>query len=142
MPKIIAFKVEHLEVMDLREHEQSLLSAPGRAELLERNSICFTAVIDGRVVLCGGVTPFLVSNADIWLIPSIYVKNYAKTVLCGVKEHLEKLANQLALTRMETACINDELHTSWMTHLGFQMEGVKKNYYMGHDYTMWGRVWE
>jgi hypothetical protein len=142
MVKIVPFKVEHLDVMDLREHEQSLLSAPGRAELLEKNSIAFTAVIDGRVVLCGGVTPFLGTNADIWIVPSVYVHHYAKTVLSGVRRHLAKLADELAISRMETACLNDELHTRWMTHLGFEPEGIKKGYYMGHDYMMWGKLWE
>jgi hypothetical protein len=142
MYKIVPFKVEHLECMDVRPHELNLLDV-NKLMALKESSIAVTGMIDGRIVCCGGVTPFGNGNAEIWLIPSVWVDKYKMTLCKALVKWLLQVREDLALSRMQTACLNDTLHSEWMTFLGFEKEGIMKNYHGGVDYAMWGRTkWE
>lgn len=141
MVRLVKFKKEHLEVMDIRDHEQNVINVFGHAEMLEQ-SVAITGVVDGRVLCCGGVLPFGMGNSDIWLIPSIYVPQYKKTFCVELKKWLFQVREDLALNRMQTECIDDDLHTSWMESLGFTHEGTRRKYFNGLDYKSWGRTWE
>lgn len=142
MSKIIPFKAEHLEVMDMREHEQSLCSDMNKMAMLASGSVARTGIVDGRILCCGGVTPFLTGNASIWLIPSVYLQEKSLEFSRELRKWLFQVREDLALCRMETECIDDDLHNRWMTFLGFDCEGVKRKFYMGKDYKVWGRLWE
>ena len=126
--------------MDIREHEQVLLSNVTHLDALE-NSIAKTGIIDGKIIACGGVLPFFNGNGELWLIPSIYVKDYRVTFVKVIKEWIEDVAHNLALRRLQSNCIDDELHGSWMAHMGFQREGTLRKYHDGMDYAVWGRLW-
>lgn len=127
--------------MDVRPHERSVLDMVGHVATLE-NSIAITGIADGRVVCCGGIIPFGNGNAEIWLIPSIYVKDY-KVLFCKeLGKWLFGLRTDLSLNRMQTSCIDDATHTNWMEYLGFTKEGTMRRYFNGVDYNMWGKVWE
>lgn len=126
--------------MDVREHEQALLSNAAHLDALE-NSIAKTGIIEGKIIACGGVLPFFNGNGELWLIPSIYVRDYKVTFVKVIGEWLEEVAQNLALRRMQSNCIDDELHCSWMARMGFQREGTLRQYYNGVDYAVWGRLW-
>jgi len=128
--------------MDLRDHEKSLVVDFERVKALEAASIAVTGLDKGVVVACGGITPFLSGNAEIWLIPSIYFKEHAHTAVPEIMRWLFEVRENLQLNRMETSCIDDDLHTRFMEALGFECEGLKRKFYMGIDYKMWGRVWD
>lgn len=126
--------------MDIREHERELISANSVLDF--QGSIAFTGIIDGRIVCCGGVLPYHNGNAEIWLVPSIWIKQYAAMFAKELYKWLMRIRRDLALTRMQTFCQIDELHDRWMTFLGFTCEGVVRKYHNGNDYKIWGRVWE
>lgn len=139
---IIPFKAEHLEVMNMRDHEKSLCSDKATMRAIESSSICCTGIIDGRVICCGGVSPSLNGNGNIWLVPSVYLQDYTVVFVRSLRKWLFQVREDLALTRMETECMDDDLHNAWMKSLGFTKEGTKRKYYNGKDYNMWGRLWE
>lgn len=142
-PRLIPFKKEHLEVMDVREHEMAVLGFSDHISNLEKSSIAITGITDGRVICCGGVMPFGTGNAEVWLIPSIWVSKYPIIFQKTLKKWLLNVRNDLALTRMQTACINDDMHNNWMQNLGFEREGLMRNYFNGVDYAMFGRtIWQ
>lgn len=142
MIKIVPYKKEHVELMNLREHEHILLQNPNMLEMLE-GGIAVTAVADGRVSCAYGINPYLKGVADIWLLPSIYIESVDGMKLARrAKAWLEEMREDLNLHRMETLCLADDLHDRWMTFLGFECEGVKRKYCGGNDYKMWGRIWE
>jgi hypothetical protein len=60
--KIIPFKKEHAECMDIREHEKFLISE----DLLENleKGIAFTGIIDGRIISCGGINLFALASCN------------------------------------------------------------------------------
>jgi hypothetical protein len=139
---LIPFKKEHLEVMDMREHERNVLAlSPLTGELLEQATVSRTAIIDGRVIACGGVTKNLYGSGDAWLIPSIYLPKYRVTYLRLVLDWLDNVSEAFEIKRMQTACLNDDLHDNYMEYLGFAKEGVMRQYALGKDYSVWGRLW-
>ena len=139
MYKIIPFKIDHIDCMDIREHEMKF-NKEMLAHLEGKMSI--TGVIDGRVISCGGITPYSDTAAILWQLPSIYVEQYAVPYARFIRKWLDETADNLGIKRMETACIDDRLHNRWMQFLGFEKEGVKKQYLFGLDYSMWGKLWD
>lgn len=139
MCRIVEFKKEHLEVMDLRPHEHELIELGGDLSYLENGVNC-TGIVDGRVLCCGGVIPMMKGNAEIWLIPSVHVSKSTITFVKELKNWLFTVRESLDLDRMQTICIDDELHNRWMKFLGFEKEGQLKKYCNGKDYVMYGRT--
>ena len=142
MARIIPFKNDHLDVMEIRDHERQILSDESHRAMLSSCPISCTGIEGGRIICCGGVIPFLSGNAVIWLVPSVYITQYQKTFQKELQKWLFQVREDLALQRMETECVADELHDRWMTYLGFTKEGTKKKYFNGVDYNVWGRIWE
>ena len=139
MYRTVEFKKEHLEVMDLRQHERKLLETGQFGEYLERGVAC-TGLVDGRIVCCGGVNLLPGNTADIWLIPSIHVKRHTKVFVKGLREWLFTVANDLGVNRMQTICVNDDLHNRWMKFLGFKKEAIMEKFYNEDDYVMYART--
>ncbi len=88
-----------------------------------------------------GVAPYLKTIGEIWLLPSVYLPQKPLLLARETRKWLEGIREDLGLERMETLCISDTLHDRWMTFLQFECEGVKRKYYKGKDYKMWGRIW-
>jgi hypothetical protein len=139
--KIIPFKKEHLECMDIRPHEQALVQDIEAMAQLEKNSVACTGLYKGVLICSGGVTPFGNGNADIWLIPSVHVANVTFVFARHLRRWVFGVRKDLALSRMQSACIDDDLHNNWMSFLGFEKEGVMKKYHGGVTYNMWGQIW-
>ena len=142
MTRIIPFKVEHLECMDIREHEREMLEMTDYLKSLQERSIACTGIVDGRIMCCGGVAPYRNGNSDVWLIPSVHLNTAKFTFTRELRKWLFQVREDLSLTRMQTFSIEDDLHNRWMRFLGFTKEGVMRKYNKGMDYGVWGRIWE
>lgn len=140
MIKLIPFKKEHIECMEVREHEKHLLD--GELLTIFEQGLAFTGMIDGRLISCGGLLLKPFGNADIWQIPSVYVKDVKLSYCKVIRKWIEEQAQELALNRLETISLDDGLHDRWMRFIGFEKEGVKRRYIKGKDYAMWGRLFE
>ena len=125
--------------MEIRQHEAQFLNE-GLLDYLQ-SGVAFTGVADGRVISCGGLNIMGHDNADVWQIPSIYVDSVSISYARYVRKWVQDMKEAFALNRMETLCVDDGLHKRWMRFLGFQQEGVKRNYIDGQDYVLWGRIW-
>lgn len=140
MYKVIHFSPEHLDCMQMREHEAKLCEdREGVAELAKR-SVAKTALLDGRIICCWGHVDTYHGTAELWLIPSVYLPKMPLSFYKGVKSHLDAIAD--GFNRVQTHCIHDNLHNRWMKFLGFTKEGVLKKFWHGADYAVWGRTWE
>lgn len=137
MIKIIPFKVEHLECMDMREHERAII---GSEDMKSFEGLSFTGILDGRIISCGGVIIDNWNNGYVWQVPSVYVKDVKLSYCKYIRKWLDDIAKDFSLNRYETVCLNDDLHNRWMRFLGFEREGVKKSYINGVDYAMFGKV--
>lgn len=138
MYKIIPFKAEHLECMDIRQHESDVLDSVGALHELANRSDAVTVVGGGKVLCCGGVVDTNHGTGEIWLIPSIYVPSMPLSFFRGIRGWVDN--HMVKFNRLQTHCINDELHSRWMLFLGFNKDGVLKRYWHGVDYALWSKV--
>lgn len=141
MFKVIPFKKEHIEVMDVRDHESNILNNDVLSKL-EKTSIAFTGVVNGKIISCGGIIVVFKGVAELWQIPSIYVSEITIKYARYIRKWIELMRQEFQLYRMETICLDDDLHNRWMRFLGFEREGVKRKFLNGHDYVMFGKIWE
>jgi len=142
MAELITFKKEHLEIMDIGAREAGLLSAEGSGEALENSSMAFTGIIDGRIIACGGVVVNRYGAGEVWLLPSTRLKDHKLEVCKAIKQWLDGVVVDAGLHRLQSHCIDDDFHAAWMTFLGFEKEGVLRQYIKGTDYAIWGKIWE
>lgn len=136
MFRIVPFKVEHLECMDMRTHEKNLLQDSKAVHLLAQASCAETMIEDGRIIGCGGYVPVNgQSKAIVWLIPSIYTQQAKPDALRYVFCWVKNISKHFAV--LETYSVEDDLHNKWMKYLGFTKENVIKQYYNNVDYGLW-----
>ena len=143
MLKRVLFKVEHLEVMDVRQIElDDLLALDTVRYFLKQMSGRIDAVTwvhKGRIIACAGFFCPLPGTAEVWLIPSVYVKEVPILFVREVRSYLEVLAETFKWNRIQTVTRVDNFHRKWMKVLGFEEEGVMKKYRDGQDYIISAR---
>lgn len=139
--KTVPFKIDHLDCMEIREHEKEILT-PSLLEYAAASPESYTVIYDGRVISCFGALILDHYKAELWQIPSIYVQDHVVRYARYGREWLEKLQKQYSIRRIDTVSLDDELHRRWMGFLGFENEGLKRKYYGEHDYIMWGKLWD
>jgi len=140
---MIPFKKEHLECMEIREHERAILAQDvHKGEGLEQSVIARTVIVNGQIVACYGIAINVFGSGDVWLIPSIHLPKHRITFLRYVTDLIRDWQAVLDIKRMQTASPDDVMHNRYMKFLGFECEGTMKKYALGVDYKMWGRLWE
>ena len=79
--KTIPFKVEHLEVMDIRDYELQttfqLQNVQAGLKILEQSKTAGTIFYDGRVIAVMGLQELWLGVCELWVFPSKYLKEYA-----------------------------------------------------------------
>ena len=142
--KRILFKVEHLEIMDMRSIEQeTILGNEKIMQLLKTQNNCLdaiTLVYDGRIIACMGFVETFPGIADVWLIPSIHIRKIPKMFLIEIKQYLNAIMQALNFHRLQTVGRTDVFHVKWMEYIGFKCEGTLKNFYKNQDYLLWART--
>ena len=136
MFKVMPFDPAHLDCMDMRGHEQDLCDRQSMKEIAS-HSVCKTAMYEGRVICCWGHRDTGHGTAEVWLIPSVYLSEMPLSFFKGVKKHLDEI--MAGFNRMQTHCLDDELHNRWMSFIGFHKECVLKRFWNGADLVLWGK---
>lgn len=146
--EILTFHPKHLEVAEIREHEMGVLKgitdSYKRLELLQKQSNeSFTLFKDGRIIGCCGFIMTMPGVAEIWMIPTVYVKTAKVSFIKSVRLLIEVLAKGYKVHRAQTHCSIDDLHDRWMKSLGFQCEGVLRKFtHLKEDQKLWSRIFE
>ena len=146
MIKRVLFNIKHLDVMYLQEEYVPLLDFNGVRFILEKLPLPgadgLTLMIEGRIICCFGYMQLLPGVAEVWLLPSIYTKEYPIPFVREVNGYLESTAQVLNWHRIQTVTQNIATHRKWMTALGFVEEGILKLYYEKKDYIMSARYFD
>jgi len=58
-----------------------------------------------------------------------------------LKTFVEQARNMYNMTRFETTSLDCNILNRWHSFLGFECEGVKKNYIDNKDFRMWRMLW-
>ena len=109
--EIVDFKPEHLEMMEMREHEASM-DIDGQMFFIQSTE-SKTVLIDGVILTCYGIF----ATNGLWQIPSKYIDTipvkYAKATIKIVRELIKGRKG------VHSVCLNDAFHARWMRFLVF-----------------------
>lgn len=76
-------------------------------------------------VACGAWKGF----GECWLVPSIHVKRYAKSVYKTAVEFIADTTEKLGLYRVQAVIMADNpVHVRWIERLGFEREGLMRKF--------------
>lgn len=145
MIKQIPFKKEHIELMDIRQREYEYLSAvPNfgkRLEMLEQIHSAMTLAYKGVVLAIIGYVPVIPGTHEVWLIPSNHVSEHSLAFARLLRYYKKEIMPTFDWHRLQMVAPDDKLHERWALFLGFQKEGILRQW--GHDkldYVMWSIV--
>lgn len=141
--RLIPFKPEHLELMELRDQERAQLDSGGLEGVFEyrvSDGVSWTLIIDGCVVACFGITE-MGGTADIWMMSSNYVKDYGRRVCVITRSILSNYIEDASPRRLQTTCMNNEVDIRFMEWMGLEIEGIlRKAGPSGEDLVMMSRI--
>ena len=145
--KFIPFKVEHLDLADIRDHEAngmlSLPDAKERLSALQENSVAGTMVYDGRVLCAAGFIELWAGVVELWLLPTDRLKESPVVFARSMRTYIDKLAKDLKWHRMQTVAKADQEHERWLSWVGFKVEGIMPAYsFRKETYKMWARLYD
>ena len=103
---------------------------------------CFTGVINGRPVVCGGVIKLWEGCFEGWVIASRSIQIYSFDICKTIRRYTDNLFFKNNMHRLQTAVIKDFSEGyRFAQFLGMQQEGIMKKYdYMKKDYMRFARV--
>jgi len=143
--KLVPFKIQHLDLMDIREHELlgafTLKNMRQRLENIEKTCMALTILYDGRVLGVMGSIEFWPGVCEVWVIPSTHIKEYSLIFARVIKKNLKNLEDVYGYHRIQVTALHDELHNRWLSYLGFKCEGILKKFSMKkQDFSIWARL--
>lgn len=143
--EIVVFHPKHLEVAAIRKHELDtifkLKNAYGQIEKLAAASVqAGTFMYDGRIITCAGFLELWPGVAEIWQIPTEYVRTCPLLFAKTMRGYVETIAENFRYHRLQTVAPADKLHDKWMEYLGFFENGTMPEYTTDKQYyRMWSR---
>jgi hypothetical protein len=121
MTELVAFKKEHLFQMDLTDFACEIRASftPELLKYLEDNRYTTTALVDGKPLMCGGVTQYWENRAEVW----VFVDKNAGLKFRSLHRAAKKYIESLPFRRVEaTARYSFANAHRWLTLLGFQCD--------------------
>ena len=143
--KVVPFHVEHVKLMDVRQHElQGIFKSKDidiRLEALQQLSTAGTIIYDGRILGVMGYVEMWRGTCEVYVLPSEYIKEYGLVFARIIKSNLKMLREVQKFHRIQVTAVDDDKHKRWLEWLGFKCEGVLKKYSINQqDYKMWAII--
>lgn len=133
MIKLIPFKAEHIEQMNLRDYEKDSMANYGDAfknfKQMEKPGLSFTLIHKEKIIGCAGVAMIWKGVGEGWMMVSPLIYKYPITVYKLTKKHLEEIIIKHNMHRIQIIC--HEFFSAahrWAKHLGFERESLLKQY--------------
>ena len=141
MIKVIPFKAEHIECMDVRDYEAKTVCSMPQFEAAvkqwEDSKCSATVVFDGRILAIIGYMVLWQGVCEVYILPSKYLSDYPHAFARCLRRVLTSGAFN-NFHRVQLRALKDDLHSRVNRFLGFVKEGVLKKYDSeGNDFVMW-----
>ena len=103
---------------------------------------CYTGVINGKPVVCGGVIKLWDGCFEGWVIASKSIQLHSFDVCKTIRRYTDKLYKKNKMHRLQTAVQKDFIEGyRFAQFLGMKQEGIMKKYdYLKQDYMRYARV--
>lgn len=137
---IRAFEPGHFDILETNGMENPKLRTD-LPSLITDGSGQAVSMFDreGRLILIGGFVHIFRKTVEVFIIPSIYIREHPVTVIRECNRFLDQLEFQYH--RIQTLARADVAHDEWMMALRFVCEGTLIKYTdEGVNYRMWARV--
>jgi hypothetical protein len=128
------FNTSHIDLINTKINYYSLEVLKEEVYPIECDE-AKTYIIDDRIIFACGIKWVRQGVGHCWVIPSVYVDNYAKSFYKEIKSLLDEYCKKMNIHRIQTT-ITDEF-VNWIEKLGFHQESVlekithdKKDEYM------------
>lgn len=138
---IETFKREHLDALTLQPMQQYMRPFLMRDDYLSfyESQESYTAIIDGRVVGCGGFMEMWPGRVQIW---SLLARDIGPRGMLQVHNAVKRGIAMRTEHRIEAMCDPAfENAQRWLHALGFEREGLMRKYTEdGHDTYLYARI--
>ena len=142
------FDAAHFDLLELRSNEAARfeLDPENKAKIqaLALAGVGATMMYDGRILAIIGYYELWSGCYEIWVLPSVYIPQYAIVYLRTMRRYLSLIEADLKPKRIQTSSLADDLHNDWMHSLGFTLEtpnGMKHYSITGETFNMWSRTY-
>jgi hypothetical protein len=142
---IIPFKPAHLSRVAPQRAQEGVAGAIDRAtaDSLALSELAFSAAEAGRIVGCAGIVPLWPGVGQAWAVLSDAALSHPVILTRAVQRELAHIETKLALRRVQATVAEDHVEgRRWLAWLGFEVEGLMRNYGPGGngDYWLYGRA--
>lgn len=125
------FDISDLDLMDMKpgcwaeKFDRAMIEAYGNA-----GPAVTLWTDDGAIIACAGVVcAHWRGFGEYWLVPSVHVQKYMKTVYKTAKAFIDDTIDKLGLYRVQaTIKEDDQVSIRWIEHLGFEREGLMRKF--------------
>lgn len=140
----VVFRKDHWDFILPYLREEERLDVPlDQLEFLANNGQCATMIHEGRALCLFGFMQLHPGVLYVHVIPTEWIRHslsYKKVFLKTIKTYVKNLQS-MPIHRLETNALANEMHDSWMQHLGFKCEGTLEQYSPNRvDYRKWAWV--
>ncbi len=142
--EIIKFHPEHLNLMDVREHEvKNILKVEGAKERLEaliEVGTSGTIVYDGKILGVMGIFDIWKGVCEVWVLPCKNIPQHALIFARIIKKYLNNIVGLKHYDRIQVTALNNKTQNRFFQWLGFELEtpnGMKNFSNAGCNYNMW-----
>ena len=122
------FDIAHIDIINTKIDYYSLDVLKAEVYPFEGDE-AKTYIKDDRIIFACGIKTFREGAGHCWVIPSVYVDDYAKSFYQEINFLLETYAKKMKLHRIQTTI--SEPFVKWIEALGFKRESVLKH--ITHD---------
>lgn len=145
---IVPFEAEHAAQMDLRALDVAGLYGTGfegdrlaLGQLYAQKGPAFTGLADGRPVACAGVVLSRPEVGDGWALTGPETPRFALSFCRAFAAYLPVVVRDFDLRRVQALVLEShDVSRHWLTRMGFQEEGLLRQFCGGQDYYMYARV--
>lgn len=128
--------------MTLRDREKQTLSmtTPEFFNVIKAATVVEYGADDFiRILGVVGMRGMWPGVADVFLIPCANLsKRNTIAFVRRVRNAMQIARDEYGIRRFQTVAVDDELHNRWLTFMGFEEEGLMKEYSVNcEDYKLW-----
>lgn len=134
------------KISDLHKNEGFLNLPEVHKKILAKSfygteRIAYTLEHNGEIIGSAGIIQYWPGVYEGWALLSELINKYPIATTKSVKEVIKKLEQVHKIRRLQTLCLDVEVHKRWLKYLGFKCEGTLKNYGInGETYLIYARV--
>jgi len=140
----VVFDIKHLDIanLDIKEFEgiEYTQETINRIQGMAALGVAMTLMWDGRIVGFTGYLPLWKGVVEVWLIPTKYVNVKPLLLVRTLERYIRGIVRDHKLHRIQTIAIDDKPHSRFLQALGFESEGLARDYMAkGADRRYWAR---